>query len=118
MDTVMPRFTDVQGPLLAALDIGRRHGVPCMVEAVPLCFLRGWERFAAEWYIPRTKIFDATWIVEDYTELRTREGKRKGEVCRSCVHLSTCEGPWREYPEHYGWDEFEPVLPPPGAPDA
>ena len=21
----------------------------------------------------------------------------------------TCEGPWREYPDHYGWDEFIPV---------
>lgn len=103
---VMPRFSDVESPLKKALDIGAAADIPCMVEAVPLCFLRGYERFAAEWYIPPTKIFDATWIIEDYTQTRTTEGKAKGEVCRTCSRMETCEGPWREYPQHYGWDEF------------
>ncbi len=103
---VMPRFSDVESPLKKALDIGAAAHIPCMVEAVPLCFLRGYEHFAAEWYIPPTKIFDATWVIEDYTETRTTEGKAKGEVCRTCARMEACEGPWREYPQHYGWDEF------------
>lgn len=107
---VMPRFSDAQWPMLRAMAIGRKAGIPCMVEAVPLCFLPGYEAYAAEWIIPRTKIFDATWVVEDYTALRTDEGKCKGSVCRGCAYERTCEGPWREYPEHYGWDEFVPVV--------
>ena len=110
IDEVMPRFTDVQPHLLRALSIGRQAGVRCMVEAVPLCFLPGFEHYAAEWIIPRTKIFDATWVIEDYTELRTTEGKLKSDVCAGCTMKSHCEGPWKEYPERYGWDEFRPIT--------
>lgn len=108
-DRIVPRLVDVAPHVARALDIGSRAGVVCMTEAIPLCFLRGREQFAAERIIPRTKIFDATWIVEDYTTLRLEEGKLKGPPCVGCVHDSHCEGPWREYPERRGWAEFEPV---------
>ncbi len=106
-DQVVPRLSDIRPHVHRALDIGVRAGVRCMTEAIPLCFLGGIEQLAAEWVIPRTKIFDAGRIIDDYTEFRLTEGKAKGEVCKRCVHEPRCEGPWREYPEHFGWDEFE-----------
>jgi MoaA/NifB/PqqE/SkfB family radical SAM enzyme len=109
-DQVVPRLSEVRPFVHRALAIGVRAGVRCMTEAIPLCFLGGIEHLAAEWIIPRTKIFDAGRIVDDYTEFRLAEGKAKGEVCRRCVHEPRCEGPWREYPEHFGWDEIEPVT--------
>ncbi len=112
IDQVMPRFSDVQPYLLTALAIGHNAGVQCMVEAVPLCFLPEFERFAAEWIIPHTKIFDANRVIEDYTQFRNNEGKIKGEVCKGCEAVLQCEGPWREYPEQYGWDEFKPIRTP------
>jgi hypothetical protein len=77
-----------------------------MTEAVPYCFLAGYEQYAAERIMPATRIYDATSILEDYSVYRVVEGKAKGPPCRDCAWEAECEGPWREYPEHFGWDEF------------
>ncbi|MBW2455166.1 MAG: radical SAM protein [Deltaproteobacteria bacterium] len=108
--SVVPRLSEVQPAVLRALAIGQAAGVRCMTEAIPLCFLPGVEALAAEAIIPRTKIFDGDQVIDDYTEFRLREGKAKGPMCRRCRYDAQCEGPWREYPEHYGWDEFVPVT--------
>ncbi len=108
-EEIVPRFTEVQPFVLHALEVGHAAGVRCMTEAIPLCMLPGYERFAAEWVIPRTRIFDADRTIDDYTEYRVREGKAKGPQCVECALDPQCEGPWREYPQHFGWDELAPV---------
>ncbi len=109
-DEIVPRYSLLEPYLKKALLIGINAGIRVMTEAVPLCFLTGgFERYAAEFVIPHTKIFDAQWVIDDYTVYRHTEGKLKGPMCRQCVHDAYCEGPWREYPEHFGWEEFHPV---------
>lgn len=92
-----------------ALDVGIRAGRRVMTEAIPYCFMGGYEDCVAEAIIPDTKIFDAETTIEDYTKTRRDEGKTKGPPCRECRYAAPCEGPWREYPELFGWGEFEPV---------
>jgi len=92
-----------------ALDVGRRAGRRVMTEAVPYCFMSGYEDFVAERVIPATKIYDAETVIDDYALARRGEGKAKGPRCPECRHHRSCEGPWREYPEMFGWDEFVPV---------
>ncbi len=94
-----------------ALDIGIKAGRRVMTEAIPYCFMSGYEDYVAEQIIPATKIFDAETVIEDYTKTRRDEGKSKGPRCPNCRYDAVCEGPWREYPELFGWDEFEPVKP-------
>ena len=38
------------------------------------------------------------------------EGKAHGEPCARCAERPRCEGPWREYPARFGWDEFVPIA--------
>ncbi|MDD5629995.1 MAG: radical SAM protein [Elusimicrobia bacterium] len=95
----------VKKALAAGLAAGRR----VMTEAIPYCFMSGYEDYVAERIIPATKIFDADLVIEDYAKLRRTEGKAKGPRCPSCAFFQACEGPWREYPELFGWDEFVPV---------
>ena len=109
IEAVMPRLSRATAPILRALAIGRAAGVPCWTEAVPLCFLPGFERHASEPRIPRTRIVDADRVVPDYTVARRQHGKSKGPPCARCALDAVCEGPWREYPETYGWSEFQPV---------
>ena len=110
-EEIVPRLGRVAPLLQQALSIGQRAGVRVMTEAVPLCFLGEYRHLAAEWILPRARIYDADKIVEDYTALRLSEGKAKGDVCQRCALEESCEGPWREYPEHFGWGEFEPIDP-------
>lgn len=108
-EEVVPRLSAVAPHARQAVARGFARGVRAMTEAIPLCFMRGWERFAAEAIIPPTRIVDAAWTVADYTRLRVEEGKAKGPPCAACARRDVCEGPWREYPAHFGWEEFQPV---------
>lgn len=107
-DSIVPRKSLIRDELFRAIDAARDAGVRPMVEAVPLCFLQGREWVAAEWVIPDAAVFDAEGIVEDYRAFRVGEGKAKGPPCRRCLLEPVCEGPWREYTERFGWDEFRP----------
>jgi MoaA/NifB/PqqE/SkfB family radical SAM enzyme len=107
-----PRMTLIEPHVKRGLDVGRQRGIVAVTEAIPYCFMKGYEQCVAERYIPRTKIFDAKFVVDDYTEFRLTEGKAHGPQCIECTWFHVCEGPWREYPEHYGWDEFVPRTDP------
>ena len=109
-EEVVPRLSEVRPYALAGLERGIDAGVRCMTEAIPLCFLPGLQHCAAEWLIPRTRIYDVSHVVDDYTDYRLTEGKAKGEPCGRCALDDVCEGPWKEYPERFGWGEFEPIA--------
>lgn len=109
-DAIVPRKSLVEPYVKEGLAIGIRSRLRVMTEAIPYCFMGGFEPCVAERFIPQTKIVDADWVVEDYTAYRWNEGKTKGPECPRCAYFAECEGPWREYPEHFGWDEFVPVA--------
>jgi radical SAM protein with 4Fe4S-binding SPASM domain len=62
----------------------------------------------AESLIPQTKVFDIK-VNENFNRWRKEEGKLKGPRCKECKYFKCCEGPWREYPRLFGWEEFKPV---------
>jgi MoaA/NifB/PqqE/SkfB family radical SAM enzyme len=110
--SVVPRKSLIEPYVKRGLDIGIMADRSVMTEAIPYCFMRGYEEYVAERIIPRTKIFDAHGTIDDYTDYRLNEGKLKGPPCEKCLKNDECEGPWREYPEAFGWDEFKPVKQP------
>jgi MoaA/NifB/PqqE/SkfB family radical SAM enzyme len=107
--SVVPRKSLIEPYVKRGLDVGIRADRSVMTEAIPYCFMRGYEDYVAERIIPRTKIYDANTTIEDYTDFRLKEGKLKGPPCEKCTMNEQCEGPWREYPEAFGWDEFKPI---------
>ncbi len=92
-----------------ALLEGERRGVACMAEAMPYCHMQGYERFVSELYIPPTEIHFEDLKMDDYKANRIAMGKLRFEQCRQCRWEAICEGPWREYPERMGSEEFVPV---------
>lgn len=105
---IVPRLSLAAPYVKSGLALGLKAGKTVMTEAIPYCFMAGFSHCIAEQRIPRTKIFDVQ-IVSDFTAYRIEEGKAKSSECGACIHDQVCEGPWKEYPEHYGWDEFRPV---------
>jgi MoaA/NifB/PqqE/SkfB family radical SAM enzyme len=108
--SVVPRKTLVKPFVLRGLDVGISMGVNVMTEAIPLCFLGGYEKYAAENVIPEPKIFASDCVIESFTESRIQHGKAKGPPCHECPACSLCEGPWKEYTEMFGWSEFTPLT--------
>ena len=105
---VVPRFSEAMPHIHRALEIVRAAGRKAYAEAVPFCFMAGYDEFVVERHIPRTCVVDKPMVIEDYTAYRWTEGKAKGPPCAGCSHEQVCEGPWHEYPREYGWDEFVP----------
>ncbi|MFH1540005.1 MAG: radical SAM protein [bacterium] len=107
--SVLPRKSIVAPYIKNALGVLMRSGVKARCEAMPYCLMRGYEDCVSEAYIPDTVVADLGISILDFTGVRREEEKLKGERCPECVHFSKCEGPWRQYPEMFGWEEFEPV---------
>ncbi len=109
-DKVIPRISLVIPFLVKSLKLGTRFNKKIMVEAIPPCFLKDFQEHISENSMPEMKIFDLDNIVDNFKEARIVEGKMKNTKCKKCTLFSVCEGPWKEYPERFGWDEFKPVI--------
>ena len=108
-DSIVPRKSLVQPYLKQGLKLGIKAGIKVMTEAMPFCFMEGYEHYLAENVMPDMKIYDFGLTVENFEKARRREGKTKGPQCRQCRYSSQCEGSWREYPAKFGWKEFKPI---------
>ena len=109
-DAMVPRKSRVEPYVKQALEIGLDNGARAMTEAIPYCFMQGYEPCVAEAVIPDTKVFDAAMVIDDFTAFRKARGKAMGPPCKACRMNARCEGPWKEYPERFGWDEFKPLV--------
>ena len=106
---LVPRKTAVMPYVRKGLAYGLKLGIPCYTEAIPFCLMKGYEACVAESIIPAGPVVDADRFIKDYGAYRRAEGKVRGPRCPECGYFDICEGPWREYPELYGWSEFVPV---------
>lgn len=105
---IIPRKKEVSLYVKKGIKIGVKYRRIVTVEAIPYCLLKGYESHVSDRYIPDTKVFDIG-LTESFNFWRKNEGKAKGPNCDQCKYFSCCEGPWREYPEIFGWHEFIPV---------
>jgi len=105
---IVPRYREVASYIKKGIDIARKSGVPVMAEAIPYCFMRGYEQYVSEQYIPFASVVDGGLELKDYGAYRKTIGKAKGPACPGCVYYKICEGPWSEYPQIFGWSEFKP----------
>lgn len=106
---IVPKKSQIMPYVKKGLDIGIKAGKKVMAEAIPYCFMQGYEDYIAERIIPEGSVFDIDFSIEDYGDYRKNEGKAKGPQCPGCKYYKICEGPWKEYPEIFGWDEFKLV---------
>ena len=107
---IVPQKTQVMPFLKKGLLLGMQKGAQVMAEAIPLCLLNGFKQYASEFYIPSTEIRERGFIIENFEDVRIREGKIKFPQCSTCKYCNVCEGPWKEYPAFFGNAEFQPIL--------
>lgn len=109
-DNVVPKKTNVMPYIKKALDLGKSAWIICMTEAIPFCLMKGYEWAIAEYnFMPETTVVDAEYRTESYADYRWNEWKIKWKKCSECTKNAICEGPWKEYPEIYGWNEFKAI---------
>jgi len=109
-DWIVPRKSEIMPYVKRGLDIGIKAGIKVSTEAIPYCFMENYHDYVSESFIPETRIYDAGFVIKDFTAHRRDSGKIKHKKCAQCKYDKICEGPWREYIELFGWDEFIPVI--------
>lgn len=108
-DWIAPKKSVILPYLHKALKIGLDAGKKAYTEAIPYCLMEGFEQCISERIIPDSSVYDIDYYIEDYGNYRKNSGKAKGPNCIKCKYDKVCEGPWKEYPGIYGWNEFKPV---------
>jgi radical SAM protein with 4Fe4S-binding SPASM domain len=106
---MMPRAGLAAPYIKKGLQIGIDAGISVMAEAMPFCIMKGYEKYCSEFYIPPTEIRDVNNVDLDFDKTRKNIGKLKFPQCKECRYDYVCEGPWKEYPEKFGHEEFQPV---------
>ncbi len=108
-DEIVPRISDVEKYLHRSIDICDENSTPVTAEAVPYCFMKGYEKKVAEDYMPLDFDIVAPDFKVNFRERKKRGGKVKFEKCRGCMHFEKCEGIWSMYAKLMGEEEFKPV---------
>lgn len=109
INIIVPKKEKAMPFIKAALDIGIRAGKRVMTEAIPYCLMQGYEDCIAEKIIPESSVYDIKFTIANYEKYRKNTGKARGPKCPECEKYGVCEGPWKEYPEIFGWNEFRPM---------
>ncbi len=107
---IVPKHSEVEPYVKKGLEVGIKARTKVMTEAIPYCLMKGYEQYIAEEVIPDSSVFDNKLEIADYAHYRKTQGKTKGPNCFNCKYYKICEGPWREYPKIFGWDEFKPII--------
>lgn len=112
---IVPRYSEIKEFILEAAKVSKESGVKVTFEAIPFCFLRGYEDCVSE-----------TTYLEEFLEGETTELRQVGDPimdwqkerlsikakapqCKKCKYFFVCEGVWMEYIELYGSKEFKPI---------
>jgi radical SAM protein with 4Fe4S-binding SPASM domain len=106
--SIVPRMLLIMPYVKKGLDVGIGAKINVMTEGIPCCLMQGYENYIAEKIIPATDIYELDTKI-DFEKLRPTVAKMKGKDCKECKFFNVCEGPWREYPEKFGFFEFKPV---------
>lgn len=107
-EEIIPRKSEVAPYLYKAINKGRLSNSLPKTEAIPYCFLNNFIQYIGDSIAPQTKVFDNDSFC-DFTWWKVNQGKVKGLKCKECKYEETCEGPWREYVDLFGWEEFIPI---------
>ncbi len=112
---IVPKYTEIHQSVLDAATFAEENNVDITFEAIPLCFLEGFEKHASELEFIRQymdgKSSELRQVGEPEMNWQTERLriKTKPSQCKKCSYFNVCEGVWCEYVEFYGGDELVPV---------
>jgi len=110
-DKVVPTYSDIKQEIEEVVQLAKVRNWQFSLETFPLCVVGEHFAYVAELaetfsdqvlYHPVGES-EGNWS-EDY-----QNSKRKFPQCSECILEASCEGPWREYSDVFGSDEFKPI---------
>lgn len=109
-ELVVPRYHELKPYLEQCSKLAKDLDIHLTYETVPMCILPNYPEMTSE-LIYKFKEVRCTQVREetfDWNDIRLAI-KTKNPSCEQCFFNDYCEGPWSEYVQEYGFDEFSPV---------
>lgn len=109
--TIMPRYSALRPVLLKLVSLAAQLNLSIKFEAVPFCVISEHPECVGEIRTingPKELFKPVHETIRDWSAIRPAI-KGKGSRCRQCCYDRVCEGPWKEYLDHFGDDELNPV---------
>jgi radical SAM protein with 4Fe4S-binding SPASM domain len=108
-EEIVPNVSECINYIHKALDICRENNTTTTVEAIPFCWMQGYEEHVVELYMPNCELRDMDRTDYNFEVTRREKGKFKSKSCAKCKYDAVCEGFWREYAEKKGLSEFKTI---------
>ena len=113
-ESVVPTYTEVAPYVHRALDFLLENKVRVSTEAMPYCLMEGYESLVAEAYqspeeYSEINQYGSTTGIQNWSKVRLAI-KSKFPQCQACRFDAVCEGPWNEYAQMFGSNEFTPIF--------
>jgi len=112
-DKVVPRLTDVAPYIGPTLEVGKKYKIKHFVfRYFPMCFMLGHFNNLSEFI--EKQFMREEHVGPEFEDLNVEKGRAtvgrvKGPQCKACKYYNVCEGVFKEYADHYGFDELTPV---------
>ncbi|MFP4111929.1 MAG: radical SAM protein [Candidatus Woesearchaeota archaeon] len=106
---LVPKISNAAPYIHKSLDIAIEHNYMLNVEAVPFCFMKGYEDRIVELNMAKERVYLDPEKKPDFkfNENRKILGKIKSKYCMKCKFNSICEGVWKNYAKIYGISELK-----------
>lgn len=110
IELLIPKIREVVPYVHEALDIAIKNKYPLNVEAIPLCYMRGYENHVVELHMAEKRFMANLGSLDrDYNASRKNFLKAKPLKCSNCKYFDMCEGVHKEYLKLFGDEELKPV---------
>jgi MoaA/NifB/PqqE/SkfB family radical SAM enzyme len=113
---IVPSYSEIESDVRVVCQKSESNNFPTSFENIPYCTIPDlpafWSRNCDLFSQTSTRSvpFHLHNSQFDWEELR-KTMKTKQPVCRQCAFDHICEGPWKEYVQLFGDEEFNPVHP-------
>ena len=109
-DLVVPRYKELQPYVHKLVRLSKKLNIRAEFEAIPYCFMKDIEDYVCEtrYNKKEMELKQFGLDTQNWTLIRPTN-KQKFPQCKKCRYDNICEGPWKEYPERFGNEEFKAV---------
>ena len=113
-EQVVPRYKEISSQVKQAAQYLLNKKIAVRLETFPFCTVPGCENLVSEIFQQTQAYAEINQYGSDsgasnWSELRPQI-KEKFAPCLSCRFNLICEGPWNEYAQRYGGEEFRPIY--------
>jgi len=108
-DNIVPKLSEIKPFIHEAINIGLKSKIKVTAEAVPFCYMKGYEKHVTELHMSEERIKNTPKGTKHDLNKARQEVKVKGSQCKKCKFDPVCEGIWNNYAKQYGLKELIPI---------